>query len=116
MKGPFPVDTYGQEIFESGPNSLQSTSKKSKLTEGNSRNYGNMNRTIMPVASGRWNQMDNNMINTMRYAPNTTSYSSAVGSSHSVDYEFDRMTDVQVKRDLRLHPAQQSLGSTCLLK
>ena len=63
------------------------------------------------------------MLNTARYAPNSTGYSSVVGASQSVDCTVDRMTDVQVKRDLRLHPARQSLGgqhsnvmgSTCLL-
>ena len=106
MQGPFQVEPSGHEMFESTDNAFKSQGKK-KQTESLTRNAnGNMNRTIMPIASSRWQHMNSAMTNTMRYAPNSTGYSSMAGVSQSVDYAFDRMTDTQVVRDLRLHPAK----------
>ena len=126
VQGPFQAGPPGQDTFGSqlGSTYKSAAGKGNMQPAGLSRNHvGSMNRTIMPVASGWWQQAENPMLNTARYAPHSTGYSSAVGASQSVDCTVDRMTDVQVKRDLRIHPARQSLGSqhsaamgsTCLL-
>ena len=71
-----------------------------------------MYRTIMPEASERWGQYKE----PQEDYPLRSHKNSRMVLSQSVDYEVDRMTDIQVKRDMRLHPGNHSIDSTCLLK
>ena len=64
MQGPFQGAPSGQDAFESQFGSTyKSTGDTGKWqAESHSRNdVGNMNRTIMPVAAGRWQGMGSSM-------------------------------------------------------